>query len=99
MERTDLDSYVQSQGIKLDEGFRKTLESFFGIDTPVKAEEEPSLVKCPRSDKCISVCGHREPHEKDRHCEGGNGDDPMRCPACVDELKADCTFFPEEFEL
>jgi hypothetical protein len=46
-------------------------------------------------------CPHKIPHKFDRFCDqnhqvnAGNPD----CPSCVEEIKADITFFPEDFEI
>ena len=52
------------------------------------------LYKCPKSDKCVMDCHHRVPHKRDKYCR-----DQKECPSCVEEIKADITFFPEDFEI
>ena len=45
------------------------------------------------------VCEHRGLHEhQGKYCKGDN-DNPAECPSCVEELKADVTFFAEDFEI
>jgi len=48
-------------------------------------------------------CHHREPHEPDKWCFARHIDDVFEnnpeCPSCVEEIKSDITFFPEDFEI
>lgn len=62
-------------------------------------EEEPKkdLHKCPKSDKCIMDCYHKEPHEyEEKYCNDLKGQCQTKC---VHELIWDCTFFEEDFKV
>lgn len=80
---------------ELDE---EKLMEFFNIKDEPEPEPEVILYKCPKSYKCIMACEHREPHEHSKHCHGVD-EDPAQCPNCVEELKADVTFFEDDFKL
>lgn len=71
-----------------------------------KTSLEKALYKCPKFEICLMDCHHREPHPFDKWCDPKsdvnkekalNGN--CECPKCVEELKADITFFPEDFEI
>lgn len=58
-------------------------------------EEESILYKCPKADKCVMVCQHKNPHEHmNGYCDG-----IYECPKCVPEIISDVIFFREDFEL
>ena len=66
---------------------------------------EVKLYLCPKFDICIMDCHHKKPHETDKWCNPESsvnkenlGQD-CECPKCVEEIKADITFLPEDFEL
>lgn len=55
---------------------------------------EPELFKCPKSDKCIMDCYHKQPHAyEEKYCNGKD------CPKCVHVLVSDVTFFEEDFNV
>lgn len=63
----------------------------------VEEEVEPKkeLHKCPKSDKCVMDCYHKNPHAyEEKFCDDLEG----KCGTkCVHELISDCTFFEEDF--
>jgi len=67
--------------------------------TPPK-EVEVKLYLCPKSDKCVMDCHHKIPHEFEKFCDQNHKvNEGSQCPSCVEELAADITFFPEDFEI
>lgn len=56
---------------------------------------EPEMHVCPKADKCLSLCYHKEPHEYDpKYCNGGE------CSTkCVSVLISDVILFEEDFQL
>lgn len=68
---------------------------------PMKKEEV--LYRCPKFQTCVMDCHHREPHKRDKWCYATHIDEVFEnspeCPNCVEEMKSDITFFPEDFEI
>ena len=61
---------------------------------------EVKLYLCPKSDKCVMDCHHKIPHEFEKFCDQNHRvNKESQCPSCVEELAADITFFPEDFEI
>jgi len=59
-------------------------------------EPEPELFLCPKADKCIMDCYHKNPHKHEiKYCNGQGGCDMK----CVPEIQADVIFFEEDFKL
>ena len=57
----------------------------------------PDEFKCPKSDKCVMDCYHKELHAYDeRYCNDVKGECNTKC---VHELISDCTFFEEDFRV
>jgi hypothetical protein len=74
----------------------QTMQEIIDIITKKEPEPEkkPELYRCPKFEKCIMDCHHRQLHEKDKWCESNDA-----CPNCVPEIESDITFFEEDFEL
>jgi hypothetical protein len=69
----------------------------FSLEEKVEPKLEPELFKCPKSDKCVMDCYHKDPHEyEEKYCNGMDGHCHTKC---VHELISDCTFFKEDFEI
>lgn len=56
---------------------------------------EPEMHVCPKANKCLSLCYHKEPHEYNpKYCNGGE------CSTkCVSVLISDVILFEEDFQL
>ena len=71
-----------------------------GYTPPKEVEEVKKLYLCPKSDKCVMDCHHKIPHEFEKFCDQNHRvNKGSQCPSCVEELAADITFFPEDFEI
>lgn len=71
-------------------------KAFFSKEEEVKIK----LYLCPKSDKCVMDCHHKIPHEFEKFCDQNHRvNKESQCPSCVEELAADITFFPEDFEI
>lgn len=71
-----------------------------GYTPPKEVEEEVKLYLCPKSDKCVMDCHHKIPHKFEKFCDQNHRvNKGSKCPSCVEELAADITFFPEDFEI
>lgn len=72
-------------------------------EAPKKKTSFRPLHRCPKFQTCVMDCHHRESHEPDKWCFARHIDDIFEnnpeCPSCVEEMKADITFFPEDFEI
>jgi len=60
-------------------------------------EPEIFKFKCPKSDRCIMDCYHKEPHAyEEKFCNDIEGQCGVKC---VNEIISDVTFFEEDFEI
>ena len=82
----------------------KTDCSIYEANEPVKRPDD-KLYLCPKFNECIMDCHHKKPHKTDKWCNPEssvnkeNLAQDCECPMCVEEIKADITFLPEDFEL